>query len=148
MPTSAFGRAFGPEECYIITIIIILSLFFFLPNSSLSFQQVRSSLLAPLLYFLYLLEKRYYLISNNSLLIVYELKNIFLNINKMVLFVIICIASVTNELRDLEQKRQKLQESITMASNRVDSLRQEESRLNTELQRLKMSVHQVCMFHY
>ncbi|KAB7507082.1 Exostosin-3 [Armadillidium nasatum] len=54
-------------------------------------------------------------------------------------------ASVTTELRDLEQKRQRLQESISTASNLVESLHQEESRLNIELQRLKTSVQQASL---
>ena len=49
-----------------------------------------------------------------------------------------------NELRDLEQHRQQLQENIASASARIENLRQEESRVKTELERLKTSVEQVC----
>lgn len=52
-------------------------------------------------------------------------------------------ASVLNELRDLEQHRQQLQENIALATARVESLRQEEGRIKTELERLKTSVEQV-----
>ena len=51
--------------------------------------------------------------------------------------------SVSTELRDLEQKRNQLQNDIQSATARVTALRQEETRLNTELERLKMSVDQV-----
>ncbi|KAK3865691.1 hypothetical protein Pcinc_028719 [Petrolisthes cinctipes] len=54
-------------------------------------------------------------------------------------------ASVLNELRDLEQHRQQLQESIASATSRVESLRQEEARIRTELDRLKTSVEQALL---
>ncbi|XP_063588185.1 exostosin-3-like [Penaeus indicus] len=54
-------------------------------------------------------------------------------------------ASVLNELRDLEQHRQQLQENIALATARVESLRQEEGRIKTELERLKTSVEQALL---
>ncbi|MPC11187.1 Exostosin-3 [Portunus trituberculatus] len=54
-------------------------------------------------------------------------------------------ASVLNELRDLEQHRQQLQENIASASTRIENLRQEESRVKTELERLKTSVEQALL---
>ncbi|XP_071535730.1 exostosin-3 [Panulirus ornatus] len=54
-------------------------------------------------------------------------------------------ASVLNELRDLEQHRQQLQENIASATSRIESLRQEENRVKTELERLKTSVEQALL---
>lgn len=54
-------------------------------------------------------------------------------------------ASVLNELRDLEQHRQQLQENIASATARVESLRLEEARVKTELERLKTSVEQALL---
>ncbi|XP_076059880.1 exostosin like glycosyltransferase 3 isoform X2 [Oratosquilla oratoria] len=53
--------------------------------------------------------------------------------------------SVSNELRDLEQRRLQLQESIAAATTRIDSLKQEENHIKTELERLKSSVEQAIL---
>lgn len=51
-------------------------------------------------------------------------------------------STVSAELRELEAKRQKLQSDISSYNARIDELKQELSRQQTELNRLKISVEQ------
>lgn len=51
-------------------------------------------------------------------------------------------STVSTELRDLESKRQKLQSDISSYNAKIDELKQELSRQQTELNRLKISVEQ------
>lgn len=50
--------------------------------------------------------------------------------------------SVSNELRDLEAKRQRLQMEVSSLSQRIDELKQELLHQQTDLDRLKISVVQ------
>lgn len=50
--------------------------------------------------------------------------------------------SVSNELRDLEAKRQRLQMEVTSFTQRIDELKQELLHQQTDLDRLKISVVQ------
>lgn len=50
--------------------------------------------------------------------------------------------TVSTELRELESKRQKLQSDISGYNAKIDELKQELSRQQTELNRLKISVEQ------
>ncbi|XP_043283705.1 exostosin-3 [Venturia canescens] len=50
--------------------------------------------------------------------------------------------SVSNELRDLENKRQRLQAEVSSFTQRIDELKQELSHQQTDLDRLKISVVQ------
>uniref|UniRef100_A0A6A7FTA7 glucuronosyl-galactosyl-proteoglycan 4-alpha-N-acetylglucosaminyltransferase n=3 Tax=Hirondellea gigas TaxID=1518452 RepID=A0A6A7FTA7_9CRUS len=54
-------------------------------------------------------------------------------------------ASVLVELRELEQQRGQVQEAVSRANTRLTALRQEETRMNTELDRLKSSVDQAII---
>lgn len=51
-------------------------------------------------------------------------------------------STVSTELRELEAKRQKLQSDISNYNSKIDDLKQELSRQQTELNRLKISVEQ------
>ena len=50
--------------------------------------------------------------------------------------------TVSMELRDLESKRQKLQSDIALHNQKIEELKQELSRQQTEMERLKISVEQ------
>lgn len=52
--------------------------------------------------------------------------------------------SVSIELRDLESKRQRLQLEVVGFTQRIDELKLELIHQQTELERLKISVEQVC----
>jgi uncharacterized protein YlxW (UPF0749 family) len=52
--------------------------------------------------------------------------------------------SVSAELRDLEAKRQRLQLEVVGFTQRIDELKLEMIHQQTELERLKISVEQVC----
>jgi uncharacterized protein YlxW (UPF0749 family) len=54
--------------------------------------------------------------------------------------------SVSAELRDLEAKRQRLQLEVVGLTQRIDELKLELIHQQTELDRLKISVEQVCYF--
>ncbi|KAF2347058.1 Exostosin-like [Trinorchestia longiramus] len=54
-------------------------------------------------------------------------------------------ASVLVELRELEQQRGQVQDAVSRANARLATLRQEEVRMNTELDRLKSSVDQAMI---
>lgn len=51
-------------------------------------------------------------------------------------------STVSIELRELEAKRQKLQSDISLYNQKIDELKQELLRQQTELDRLKISVEQ------
>lgn len=55
--------------------------------------------------------------------------------------------SVSTELRDLEYRRQKLQAEILTCIHKIDQYKNEIGRQQTELDKLKMSVQQVCRFY-
>jgi hypothetical protein len=54
------------------------------------------------------------------------------------------LGSVSVELRDLEAKRQRLQLEVVGFTQRIDELKLELIHQQTELERLKISVEQVC----
>lgn len=59
-------------------------------------------------------------------------------------FLILIPGSVSAELRDLEAKRQRLQLEVVGFTQRIDELKMEVTHQQTELERLKISVEQVC----
>lgn len=54
--------------------------------------------------------------------------------------------SVSSELRDLENKRQRLQAEVATHAHRIDQLKLDLLHQQTELDRLKLSVEQVCRY--
>lgn len=56
---------------------------------------------------------------------------------------LVLIGSVSNELRDLEAKRQKLQSEVVTFTHKIEVLKTELNRQQTELNKLKLSVQQV-----
>ena len=52
--------------------------------------------------------------------------------------------SVSTELRDLEAKRQRLQSEVVSFSHKIEQLKSELLRQQADLNRLKLSVEQVC----
>ncbi|XP_059165262.1 exostosin-like 3 [Physella acuta] len=52
-------------------------------------------------------------------------------------------ASVNNELRDLENRRLRLQSEITSYSNNIDSLKTQHQTLNKEVSQIKMALEQI-----
>lgn len=57
----------------------------------------------------------------------------------------ITIGSVSSELRDLEAKRQRLQSEVSTFTHKIDQLKIDLLRQQTELDRLKLSVEQVTV---
>lgn len=56
---------------------------------------------------------------------------------------VIISGSVSTELRDLEAKRQRLTADISSLTHKIESLKLDLFRQQTELERLKLSVEQV-----
>ena len=55
--------------------------------------------------------------------------------------------SVNNELRDLESKRQKLQSEISSCGQKIEDLKNEASRKQMDLERIKLSISQAEVAH-
>ena len=55
----------------------------------------------------------------------------------------VIVASVSNELRDMESKRQKLLFEISSANKKIEELKNEILRKQTDLERVQISLQQV-----
>lgn len=72
------------------------------------------------------------------------LKNMFRQIDWSN-FSYLIVGSVSSELRDLEAKRQRLQSEVSTFTHKIDQLKMDLLRQQTELDRLKLSVEQVTL---